>query len=163
LSNRVYVVSASNITIAGATTLIMLRPGATAAIEILRMWATQSGTSTSGQCRIQAVRQVAVLPTMTTGITPVPLIGSDPVSLIVAGTAVAAGTVGVNASAEGAGTKSVVHDEAFNNLTGFKWIPTPKEQVILSPGAAYGFGLFMPAAPASLTGWAFGMTFRELG
>ena len=158
---REYSVGGTNITVAGGVTLIFLNPGTTAAIEILRLWVSQSANATSAQQRIQVERQVTAFPTLTAA-TPRALKQGDPASVITGGTAGAAGTVGINASAEGAGAKTAIFDDAFNVLNGWLWVPTPAETIILSPSASAGLGLFFPAAPATLTGWSFGMNYREL-
>lgn len=160
--SREYILSGANLTLANAAvTLGFINPGATASIEILRAWVSQSGTTTQAMVRVQMNTQVSVFPTLVTA-TPARLKLSDPVSLIVGGTAGAAGTCGINASAEGAGAKTVIIPDTFNNLAGWLWVPTPAETIVLNAGAASGFGLHLPAAPASLTGWNFGIVFREI-
>jgi hypothetical protein len=161
---REYTLGAANQTVLGATTLLFLNPkaGPSPAIEIIRLWCGQSANATSAQQRIQVVTQVTAFPTLV-GATPQTLKRGDPVSAIVSGTAGAAGTCGVNASAEGAGTKSVIWDDTFNVLNGWLWVPTPNETIILQAGATSGLGLWFPTAPTSLSGWTFGCNFRELG
>jgi len=141
---REYTISSAGITIAGATTLIFLNPGTTCSIEILRMWVSQSANNTSAQQRIQVETQVTVFPTLTT-FTPAKL------------------KCGINASAEGAGAKTVILDDAFNVLNGWLWVATPRETIIIPASSASGIGLYFPVAPATLTNWAFGLTFAELG
>lgn len=159
--SREYTVSAGGITIAGATTLVFINPGTGQSIEILRCWVSQSANATSAQQRVQLVTQVTAFPTLTST-TPAKHKFSDPVSVIVGGTAGAAGTSGTNASAEGAGAKSVILGDAFNVLNGWLWVPTPLETIVMNASAASGFGLFLPVAPATLTNWSFGVTYREL-
>jgi hypothetical protein len=161
---REYAVSFENLTLAGAVTALFINPGTTMSLEILRAWLAQSGTSTSGQCRVQLVRQVSAFPTLiSTNATPRALKDRDPASAITAGTAGAAGTCGFNASAEGAGAKTPIMSDAFNNLNGWLWVPTPNETIVLAAASANGFGLYFPGAPANLTGWSGGIIFRELG
>jgi hypothetical protein len=98
-----------------------------------------------------------------TSATPVKLKPADPnASVITGGTAGAAGTAGVNASAEGAGTKTTVLEDAFNVLNGWLHVPTPPESRIMPAGSTSGQGLFFPVAPSTLTNWAFGLIFREV-
>ena len=98
-----------------------------------------------------------------TAATPTKLKVSDPnASVIAGGTAGAAGTAGINASAEGAGSKTTVWDDAFNVLNGWLHVPTPAETRIMPAGYAQGLGLFFPVAPQTLTNWAFGTVFREI-
>lgn len=163
MAARVYTVSGANITLANqAVTLVFINPSSTIGIEILRAWASQTGTTTSAQQRVQLNTQVTAFPTLTSA-TPAKTVLSDGASGITGGTAGAAGTAGINASAEGAGAKSIILSDAFNNLNGYLWLPTPLETIILNAGAASGFGLHLPAAPGTLTGWNFGVTFREIG
>jgi hypothetical protein len=86
----------------------------------------------------------------------------DPASKLVGGTTGAAGTAGINASAEGAGAKSILHEDAFNVLNGWLWVPTPAETIIVPPGAE-GFGLHLPVTVVSTANWAFGVVYREIG
>lgn len=161
---REFSISAGGVTLAGATTMIFVNPPAAPNpnIEFLRFWAGQSANATSAQQRIQLETQASVFPTLT-GATPTKLKPSDPnASIIASGTAGAAGTAGTNASAEGAGTKTSVWEDAFNVLNGWLHVPTPAETRIMPAGLTSGLGLFFPAAPATLTNWAFGLVFREV-
>lgn len=159
-----YVVSGGGITLANqAVTLIFINPAAapSAALEILRCWVGQSANATSAQQRVQLNTQVSAFPTLTSA-TPAKLKQGDAASVIVGGTAGAAGTAGINASAEGAGAKTVIMNDSFNALNGWLWVPTPAETVVMPAGFASGFGLHLPVAPATLTNWSFGMVFREI-
>ena len=159
---REYVVSVGGITLANqAVTLVFINPGTTQSIEILRCWVSQSANATSAQQRVQLVTQVTAFPTLTST-TPAKLKLIDPVSVIAGGTAGAAGTCGTNASAEGAGAKTVLINDAFNVLNGWLWVPTPPETIVMNASAASGFGLFLPVAAATLTNWSCGVVFREL-
>lgn len=158
-----YAVSDGGITIAGATTLIFVNPIAAPNVnlEFLRAWVGQSANATSAQQRVELETQVTVFPTLTSA-TPAKLKRASAVSVIIGGTAGAAGTSGTNASVEGAGAKTSVWEDAFNVLNGWLWVPTPKETVVMPAGSASGLGLFLPVAPATLTNWAFGMVFAEM-
>jgi hypothetical protein len=161
---REFSISAAGATIIGATTLIFVNPAAAPNpnLEFLRFWIGQSANATSAQQRVQLVSQVTAFPTLVSA-TPVKLKPSDPnASVIVGGTAGAAGTAGVNASAEGAGAKTALWEDAFNVLNGWLHVPTPPETRIMPAGLASGLGLFLPVAPATLTNWAFGEVFREM-
>lgn len=161
---REYNVIAENVTIAGATTGAFVNPGASRVIEIIRAWCSQSGTTTSAQIRIALGSKASAFPTLTT-FTPQKVKTSDPASAITGGTAGAAGTAGINASAEGAGTFTNIYADSFNNLTGWLWTPnyTLGETLIFSGADSLGCGLKLLAAPSNLTGWTFGITYRELG
>lgn len=157
-----YQVIGSNITVANAAvTIIFINPGATASLEILRVWITQAANATSAQQRVDFITKVTAFPTLTSA-TPKKTSLLDPVSVITGGTAGAAGTAGINASAQGAGTETIIYSDSFNVLNGFLWVPTPAETITMNAGASSGFGVQFPAAPATLTGWNFGLVYREL-
>jgi hypothetical protein len=162
--SKEYSVGGGGLTLANqAVTLVFINPAAAVSpmLNIMRMWASQQGSATSAQQRIQAETQVTAFPTLVSA-TPRHLKRSDTVaSLIVGGTAGAAGTCGINASAEGGGTKTVMFEDNFNVLNGYLWVPTPREVIELAAGDASGFGLFLPAAAATLSNWAAGMNFGE--
>lgn len=160
---REYIVGGTNITVAGATTLVFINPPAAPnpGIEIIRCWINQAANATSVQQRVQLVTQVTAFPTLTST-TPVKLNNTDATAVITGGTAGAAGTSGINASAEGAGAKTVKIPDAFNVLNGWYWEPPQGSRGLYLPaGSTSGFGMFFPTAPATLTGWEFGVIYRE--
>lgn len=161
---REYTVSAAGITVAGATTLVAINPAAGQTIEIIRAWCSQSANATSAQQRIEIGYKSAAFSTLTSA-TPAKTKSSDPASLIVGATTGAAGTAGINASAEGAGAVSAIINDAFNVLVGYLWTPNFSlgETLMVNSAASASIYMRFPVAPASLTNWAFGMTYRELG
>jgi hypothetical protein len=163
---REFSVGGDGLTLANqAVTLVFVNPAAApnSSLEFLRMWASQQGSATSAQQRVQVETQVTAFPTLVSA-TPRPLKHADATaSIIVGGTAGAAGTCGINASAEGAGTKTVKFGDNFNVLNGFLWVATPRETLVMPSGSVSGLGLFLPAAAASLTNWAAGMNYGEVG
>jgi len=160
---REFSVQGGGLTVAGATTLVFVNPAAAPAANLMfmRHWIGQSQNATSAQQRVQIVTQVTAFPTLTSA-TPTKLKFADTASIIVGGTAGAAGTAGINASAEGAGTKTIVWEDAFNVLNGWLLVATPPEARVMPAGSASGQGLYLPVAPATLTNWAFGQTFAEV-
>lgn len=161
--SKEYSVGGDGLTITGASTLVFLNP--TAAPDpnyyILRLWTSQSGTATSAMQRVQVETQAALFPNLTSA-TPRHLKTGDSVaSLIVGGTAGAVGTAGINASSELNGAKTVMYGDNFNNLNGYLWVPTPREQISMASGFTQGLGLFLPSAPGTLSGWATGMNYAE--
>lgn len=163
---REYMIPATNVTLANqAVTLVAFQVATTAPstnVELLRAFASYAANATSNQIRVQLNTQVSTFPTVV-GQTPVKLKASDPVSQIISGTATAAGTSGINASAEGAGAKTVVYGDAFNCLNGWLWVPTPRETIIEAAQAtAHSFGLHFPTAPTTLTNWNAGIVYSEL-
>ena len=162
MARGAYTISAANQTVLNtAVTLLSLRPSATCSIEILRFWCSQAANATSAQQRIVLGTKVAAFGTLV-GVTPAKTVTIDATSLIVSGTAEAAGTSGINASAEGAGVLTTIIADSFNVLNGWLWVPTPADTIILSAGSASAFNAQFPAAPATLSGWSWGCTFREI-
>lgn len=158
---RTYTVAGANLTLANqAVSLVFVNVGTTTSLEFLRMWASQSSSNNTAQQRVQINTQVSAFPTLTSQ-TPSKNWLLDPASQIVGGSAGAAGTSGVNASAEGAGAKTVLYPDAFSIVNGWLWVPTPPETYTLNASAAAGMGLHFPAAPGSLGNWNAGMVFRE--
>ncbi len=165
--SREYVIPVNAVTLANqAVTLVYFQVMASVpvtAIEVLRAYASQRGSTTSAQVGVQLSTQQAAFPTLTAQ-APQKIKAGDPISLITGGTAGAAGTSGINASAEGAGSKAVVLPDNFNVLNGWLWVPTPNETIIETPqSTAHGFGLHFPTAPTSLTSWSAALVIRELG
>lgn len=159
---RVYNITAAGVTLANqAVTLTFFNPVSGTSVEVLRNWVSQSANATSAQQRVQTNFQASVFPTLTST-TPAKTNSGDGASGIVGGTAGAAGTSGTNASAEGAGTKTVIFNDSFNVLNGYLWVPTPGETHIVRAADSLGYGLHVPVAPATLTNWQFGTTYREV-
>lgn len=165
--SREYIIPGARLTLANQAVTLAFFQAMTAApvtaLEVLRAYVSQAANATSAQQSVQLNTQVSAFPTLTSQ-APVKLKAGDPVSLITGGTAGAAGTSGINASAEGAGAKTVIIPDSFNVLNGWLWVPTPAETIIETPQAtAHGFGLHFPVAAATLTSWSFGLVLRELG
>ncbi len=161
---REFSVGGDGLTLANqAVTLVFVNPAAAPSVnlDVVRMWCSQQGSATSAQQRVQVETQVTAFPTLVSA-TPRALKFVDSASTITGGTAGAAGTAGINASAEGAGAKTVRFGDNFNVLNGYLWVATPPEDIVMPAGSASGLGLFLPAAAASLTNWACGMNFREV-
>lgn len=163
--SKEYSVGGDGLTLANAVvTLAFINPAAApnVSLDILRLWCSQQGSATSAQQRVEVETQVTAFPTLTAA-TPRHLKFADTVaSIITGGTAGAAGTAGVNASAEGGGSKTVIWGDNFNVLNGYLWVPTPREVLNLPAGFASGLGLYFPAAAASLSNWAAGINFGEV-
>lgn len=156
---RRYIVPMVNQTIAGAATLVFINPGTTRTIEIVAAEVSQRGTSTSERRGIQLVTQVSAFPTLTST-TPFALDGGAGASAITGGTAGAAGTSGTDATAEGAGAKTVIREWEFDVVDGWQWYAI-RDSIILNASGSSGFGLYLPAAPTSLTNWSASVTFIE--
>jgi hypothetical protein len=162
MARGVYTIPAANITLANqAVTLIFANPGTTVSLRLLRAWVSQAANATSNQQRVQLNTQVTAFPTLVSQ-TPSKTTSIDQASQITGGTAGAAGTCGINASAEGAGAKTVIIPDAFNVLNGYLWVPTPTEVFNLPAGSSAGGGLHFPSAPTALTNWNAGFTLEEV-
>ena len=159
-----YSIVMDNATVVANATFIFLR-AATAVtsrgsiLEILRASATQYGTSTSQQLGMEIAQKVSAYGTYVTA-TPTNYVVGGPASGISGGTTGAAGTCGVNASAEGAGATTMIYEDGFNNLNGFLWVPTPEERIILPPDAA--LTLKLSGTPTTLTNWHAVLVYREI-
>lgn len=160
---REYSLSGDNQTVVAAPQMTWINPKASpsSAVELIRAWASQRANATSAQQGAGIGTKVSVFPTVV-GTTPSAVKLSDPVSLIISGTG-AAGTSGINSSANGAGTETNTYQDNFNVLNGWLWVPTPAETVVVGAGAASGIFTQFHGTPGTLTGWSFGVMFRELG
>lgn len=163
----VYIIPAASVTVLNAAVTLIYFQVMTAApviaIDVLRAAVSQSAVATSAQQRIQLSTQVTAFPTLVSQ-APVPVKSGYATSKITGGTAGAAGTSGINASAEGAGAKTVLLPDAFNVPNGYLWVPMPDEVFTETPQATgHGFGLVFPAGPTTLTGWNAYLVFKERG
>lgn len=162
---REYTVSADAQTVVAAPQLTFLNPMAAGAagvgFEVIRAWVSQRANATSAQQGVRLGSKASVFPTMV-GATPAKTKIGDPVSGLVAGTG-AAGTAGVNSSANGAGTEIGIVPDNFNVLNGWTWVATPSETMQFMPGGLQGHFMQFTNTPATLTGWSFGVCFREIG
>jgi hypothetical protein len=160
----VYTVSMKDQTIIASGDLVNIHTDSTLAtagsnIEILRAWVSQGATETSEQLGVQICLQASTFGTFT-GATPTPHFLGGKISGIVSGTTGAEGLAGVDASTNGAGTKTTIIADAFNNLNGWLWVPTPEERIIVP--ADTSITLAMIGTATTLTNWYAGFTFREL-
>ena len=161
---REFSISLGGATVLGATTLIFVNTAAAPGpnIEFLRYWVGQSANATSAQQRIELATKASAFPTLTSS-TPVKLKPSDPnASVITGATSGASSTCGVNASAEGAGTQTVVFDDAFNVLNGWLHVPTPAETRVMPAGLTSALELYFPVTPGTTTNWVAGLIYREI-
>lgn len=163
--SREYSLNGDNQTVVAAPQLTFLNPPAGgvggAGASVLRAWASQRANATSAQQGIKMGTKVTAFPTMV-GVTPSPLKVTDPASKFASGTG-AAGTAGINSSANGGGTEVVTYADNFNVLNGWLWVATPMETVDVMPGGTSGIFTQFSSTPGTLTGWSFGVIFRELG
>ncbi len=164
MAARGYVLGGGGLTLAAqAVTLTFVNPAASPALAQIfrRFWVGQSGTTTAAQQRVQFSTQVTAFPTLVSA-TPAKLRLSGPASIITGNTTGAAGTCGINASAEGGGAKTVLWSDTFGIVNGGLWVLTPDELIIMDAGAASGLGFHLPVSVgANTANWNFGCTWTE--
>jgi len=153
-ASRVYIVSMTRVSVSAAITLIQIKAGATVPLQIIRLVASQTSSTTSAMQAIQLNRKSAAA--TVTSFTPL-LTGpvTDPAASSVGGTA----ATGTNASAEGT-DGAIVKQDVFNVLNGWQYLPTPKEYVFVD--AAGIIGLKFPVAPGSATTYTCDAVYEEL-
>lgn len=145
-----YTVEAEAQVIATAITILELTAPSTGMLEILRAWCSQSSSAASAQARLQILRKTATVTGAATPPTPRPMLpGYAASGMTVKWLATAEGTDGV-----------ILHDEGFNLINGFLWVPVPEERIWVPPSGI--IALKFPAAPTSAT-WSFGFKVRERG
>lgn len=166
MADRSYTVSGDNQTVVAAPQLVFLNPAAGGAgvpgFEVLRAWASQRANATSAQQGIRLGTKVTAFPTLVSA-TPAKTALGLPTASLVGNTTGAAGTAGINSSANGAGTEVGVVPDNFNVLNGWLWVATPAETLVFMPGGTSGFFEQFTNTPGTLTGWSFGVCYREIG
>jgi hypothetical protein len=159
-----FVLAGAGLTLANqAVTLTFINPPAAPSSDLIpkRFWIGQSAATTyTGNQRVQINTQVTAFPTLVSA-TPAKLWSAGGASVLSGATTGAAGTSGVNASAEGAGAKTVIWPDAFSPANGWLLVLTPDEEMEQSVGSASGLGMHLPVAATTLTNWTFGMSWVE--
>ncbi len=159
-----YIITMANQTIIADSEMITLR-AATAfssrasLLQLISMSCGQSGTSTSQELGIRWGLKASAFGTFTST-TPAPTIIGAVASAIAGSTSNAASSSGTDASANGAGTLTVLDQRGFNNLNGWEKIWVPEERPIVGPDLT--FVLALVGTPTTLTGWNASLTFIEL-
>lgn len=159
-----YTVTMANATVIANGELITIR-AATAwssrasLLQVIRMSCGQSGTSTGQQLAVRWGLKASAFGTFSTA-TPAPVAIGTVASAITGSTSNAASSAGTNASANGAGTLTVLGQDGFNNLNGWLWVPVPEERIWVGPDLT--FVLQLQGTPTTLTGWNASLTFQEM-
>jgi hypothetical protein len=163
---REYSLNADNQTVVAAPQLTFCNPPAGgvagAGFEVLRAWCSQRANATSAQQGIRLGSKVTAFPTLVSA-TANPMKLTDPASKMAGNTTGAAGTTGVNSSANGGGAEVYTYQDNFNVLNGWLWVATPPETQVFMPGGTSGHLLQFSNTPATLTAWSWGIIYRELG
>ena len=162
--SHVYTIAMVNQTIVADATLCIVHTASSAGtrgsmLEILRATVSQHDTETQQQLGVLVGQKASAFGTYTST-TPNPHVIGGTASGITGGTSGAAGTAGTDASAEGAGTVTTLHQEGFDNRAGWLWVPTPDERPLLLPDNA--FIVKIVGTPATLTAWDATLTYREV-
>lgn len=161
--DQLYNVVMANQTIIADSEMVTIRSATSYAsraslLTILRISVSQYGTSTSQQLGVRWGLKASAFGTFTAA-TPSPVALGTVASAITGSTTNAASSAGVDASANGAGTLTVLAQDAFNNLNGYLWVPTPEERILVGPDLT--FVLQLQGTPTTLTGWNAVVTFQE--
>jgi hypothetical protein len=166
MADRSYTVSGDNQTVVASPQLVFLNPSAGGAgvpgFEVLRAWVSQRANATSAQQGVCLGTKVTAFPTLVSATPAKTSLGLATANLV-GGTTGAAGTAGINSSANGAGAEIKVYPDNFNVLNGWLWVPTPAETMQFMPGGTSGFFHQFTSTPGTLTGWSFGVVYREIG
>ena len=146
-----YLVNHNRVVVSTAITIMQIKAGAAAALDIAEVQLYQTLSETSQQEVVQLVRKTAAA--TVTSFTPLKLNAGDPTAAAVGGTA----ATGITGTAEG--TDGDVLDEwGFNVLNGMAWVYIPELRIHVA--AAGIIGVKFPVAPASAT-WTGRVKFLE--
>lgn len=162
--DQVYKITMANQTVIADSEMITLRAATSYAsrgsvLQVLRMSCGQTSTTTSAQLAVRWGLKASAFGTFTST-TPAPIAIGTIASAIAGSTSNAAASAGTDSSANGAGTLTVLGAEAFNNLNGWLWVPTPEERILIGPDLT--FVLQLQGTPSALTGWYADLTFQEM-
>ena len=151
---RAYSVMMPPRAVTGAITLVQLKAASTVVCQVVRAWCSQTNLTSSAMQQIEIVRKTAAA--TVTSFTPLLMQPGDAAAASVGGTA----ATGINATVEGT-DGDILYPDAFNVLTGWLWVPTIEERIVVPPGGIIGVKL--PVAPGSSMTTICGITFREIG
>jgi len=151
-----YVLRNGGVTISTAITVLQLKAGTNYPLEILRAALTQRGSTTSAQESVSLLRKsaAATVTAASAGTTLNKYGSANPTSDVSLGTS----ATGITASAEGTNGEILVQ-RGFNVLSGFEWLPTPEERIVVPVSGILAMTFLN--APASQT-WFAEIVFREL-
>lgn len=137
---RMYSVSMSAVTVSAAQDLFELLAPATTGFRLHAVFVSQSSDTDSEQLRIR-IRRFTGSPSSGTGggsATPRPMNPGDPASGI---------TAEINNTTQiSGGTAVTLHEDSFNVLSGWVFMPTPEMRLAAAPSTYLVIDL--PAAPA---------------
>lgn len=158
---REYIVKFTDQTVSGAITLLFANPPSGRVIELVEVQLNQRGTTTGEMVGVSIGFKATAFPTLTS-FTPLAQKSGDPASYITGGTAGAAGTAGVLASAEGAGTFTELIPDALYNLQGYLWQRSERKRIIAAGADAKAIAVKLRAAPTGTGSWSGSMIYAEI-
>lgn len=158
---REYIVKFTDQTVSGAITLLFVNPPAGRVLELIQVGLNQRGTTTGEMVGVSLGFKASVFPTLTSA-TPEKTKSGDPSSYVTGGTAGAAGTSGVLASAEGAGTFTEKIPDSFYNLQGYLWQRSERSRIIAAGADSLAIAVKLRAAPTGTGNWSGHFIFAEL-
>lgn len=150
-----YAVYINGLSVSTAKTLVQIKAGSLRAVCLVRGWLAQSTSTSSGQLRIQLNRKTTAA--TVTSFTPIKLAPGAGAADAVGGTS----ATGTNATSEGTDGEILLPD-VCNVLTGWLWVPTPEDRIIVPAGGIVA--LKLPSAPPDppMT-FSGGLMFMEIG
>lgn len=155
MANQTIIADSEMITIRAATAW----SSRASLLRIYRLSCSQTSTTTGAMLAVRWGLKASAFGTFTST-TPAPLEIGTVASAITGSTSNAASSAGTDASANGAGTLTVLDQRAFYNLSGFEVIFTPEERPLVGPDLTFVFQL--QGTPSALTGWNATLTYEEV-
>jgi hypothetical protein len=149
-----YIARVSATAFTTGVTLIQVKAGSAAPVEILECGISQITKTTAEIWRVAALRKTGAA--TVTSFTPLKMESTQPAALAVGGTA----ATGHTASAEGT-DGDILHEDHWNIMGGsWLWLPIPEERIWVPPAGIFALKNFTtPAASTVLTAW---VKFREI-
>jgi hypothetical protein len=153
LSGATYIVRLDSTAVTAAKTLLQVKAGAAAPLELISAKISQITKTTTELLNIQILRKSAAA--TVTSFTPLKLDPGNPTAAAVGGTA----ATGINATVEGTDT-DIILSEVWNILNGvWQYLPLPEERIWVP--AAGILGIKLNTAPAASMNIIAELKFRE--
>lgn len=151
----VYTLRNNGVTISTAITILQLQAGTAGPIELLRASLSQQAVVASTQIACRIVRKTGGA-TVTAAVAGTTLNKNNPI-MPASNANLGTSNTGITASAEGTDGEIDI-ERGFNVLTGFEWLASDAEQIIVPQGGI--IALKFSVAPPSAT-WYAEFVFRE--
>ncbi len=160
----IFTVSMTDQTVKPDSTLVFLRSAADVTargsiIQITRLTIGQIGTTESEQIGIVIGEKLGPFGRYVPA-TPAPHNLAAPLSGVVGGSDGGAGTAGVAAVDEGAGSVITTIADTFNNVSGYSWTASHEERIWIAVDTA--LVVKFVGTPKSLSGWFASLTYEEI-